>query len=149
MMGRYLRVEWFICCAILCCGGCSKPTGDISGTVQWEGQPLIQGRIAFHCQGGDKPVLMTNVRSGEFAIQAAPLGRCQVTVETFEQKTTRVPGQINSPTPDDVPLPEDEASPVIDASYVPLPSRYASPEKSGLEFEVAPGPNTFDIELER
>ena len=128
--------------ALATISGCGSRMGDISGTVSFNGEPLPSGRIAFYCNGGDKPVLMSPIEAGTYTITGAPLGPSRVTIETFEMKTTPVPEMIGSPQPPDQP-----ATTTAGKEYVRLPVRYASAETSELTHEILAGTNLKDFDL--
>lgn len=131
---------------LICFAGCGAKTGDVSGTVRFEGKSLPQGRITFYCEGGDKPVLTSPIADGRYSIQQAPLGNSKITVETFQIRTTRVPGQINSPVPDDVDSGFEET---VSGEFVRIPERYRSLSESNLTCQIDAGSNPHDIDLEK
>lgn len=120
------------------CGG----RGDVSGEVRFKGQPLPAGRITFLCEEGDKPVLTSDVRDGKYAVQGAPIGAAKIAVVTYETKTTPVPNM-----PKDAALSPNGAAAAPAGKYVPIPPRYADPEKSGLTYTIQRGGQTHDIDL--
>ena len=122
--------------------GCGPSTGDISGTVSFEGKQLPSGRITFLCEGGDKPVLMSVIDDGSYVINDAPIGNAQVTVETFETTTTAVPNMIASPSP-----PDQEGQASSSTEYVRIPTRYKARSTSGLKHEIVAGDQARDFEL--
>ena len=122
--------------------GCGVQTGDISGTVSLEGQKLPSGRIVFLCEGGSKPVLMSSIRDGSYAVNEAPIGPARVTVETFELTTTPVPNMISSPSP-----PDQQAEGAVGAAYMRIPARYKTPTTSGLTHDVVSGNQSRDFDL--
>ena len=152
-MKRALATGMVLACLV----GCSSKKGDVSGTVRFEGEVLPRGRITFYCEGGEQPVLMSNIVDGSYAIEEAPIGNSKITVETFQIKTTRVPGQIDSPTPDDVdtepkeqPELEGDVAPTTKSGkFIRLPDRYSSLSDSKLTLQIDSGPNHHDVDLEK
>ena len=137
---------------LLSCTGCGDKTGDVAGTVRYDGQEIPHGRIVFYCQGGDKLVLMGPISDGSYSIQDVPVGPAKITVETFEQKTTPVPGQfskhgsMSSPIPQDQP-PDGAAIGDSNRDYLAIPNRYRSVDRSNLDVEISRGQNVHDVDL--
>jgi len=128
--------------AMLVLSGCGSggPTGDVSGKVSFQGKALPSGRIIFLCEGGDKPVLSSAIKDGEYSIQKAAVGHARVTVETFQFKQVPVPG-----APKTSNLPGSDAPPP--GPYVPIPQRYRTPDSSGLTYTITKGQQTKDFDL--
>ena len=122
--------------------GCGSQTGDISGTVSFDGKKLPSGRISFLCEGGDKPVLMSSITEGYYIVKGAPIGPAHVTVETFEVTTTPVPNMIASPLP-----PDQQHDAAAEAEYVRIPARYGAPAASGLSYAIVSGSQVRDFNL--
>ncbi len=122
--------------------GCSAPSGDLSGSVSFKGQPLPSGRISFLCDGGEKPVLTSDIKDGKYAIQKAPGGSAKVIVQTFKQTTVRVPNQPGNLAPigDEQPKPSG-------GKYVAIPERYSKDATSGLSVTIKGGAQTENFEL--
>lgn len=137
------RGIWIIfCCVLMSAWGCHKQTGNVAGTVRFEEQTLPNGRVVFYCDGGEQPVLMSPIVDGTYTIQDAPTGDARITVETFETKTTTVPGQFNSPDTGDLDFTENISGP-----FVRLPDRFRAPDQSNLRLTIEPGDNRYDIDL--
>ena len=132
--------------------GCGTKTGDVSGTVEFKGRALNDGRVTFYCEGGEKPVLISQISNGNYSIVDAPLGQAKITVETFEHRSTPVPGQINSPDPIGDSEDSEESEPTEritnQGNHVALPARYSSPDSSNLSLEIQPGKNLHALELQ-
>ncbi len=109
--------------------------GNVSGEVTYNGRPLPNGRIAFICGAGDKPVLTAEIADGRYELANVPAGPVEVTVETFNLRADPVPG---GPPPNAVPK---------DYKFVKIPPRYGSAKDSGLGFNSAPGNQTQDFKL--
>ena len=122
--------------------GCGSQTGDVSGTVSFDGKKLPSGRISFLCEGGNKPVLMSSITDGSYLVYDAPIGPARVTVETFEITTTAVPNMIASPLP-----PDQQNDAASEAEYVRIPTRYRAPTTSDLSHEIVSGDHVRDFHL--
>jgi hypothetical protein len=126
---------------VLAVAGCGPRTGDVSGQVRFDGQLLPSGRVTFVCEGGNKPVLTSDIRDGAYKIANAPVGRCKVAVATFQTTTAPVPN-----------MPAGAASPPGGATapagkYVAIPAHYHDPERSGLVCTVQGGSQPHEIDL--
>jgi hypothetical protein len=115
-----LRTPLLICLAVFAgCGGGEQVLPDratISGTVTFDGKPLVAGTIGF--EAADGPVATAaSISNGAYSTNRAPIGKTLVTVDTYSI-------QVVDP-----------------AAYVPIPERYTNSKTSGLSAEVQPGEN--------
>jgi hypothetical protein len=112
--------------------GCGGPfTGEVTGTVQYNGQPLPGGKVTIiHPDGriGEGDIK----EDGTYSIPKAPGGDVKVTVQTIPP-IAGIPG-ISKPL---YPA----------GKYVPIPLKYRKTETSELKLEVKRGSQKFDIEL--
>jgi hypothetical protein len=114
--------------------GCGKAhESSISGTVTLDGKPLTTGVVSFYpLKGG--PMAYGNIQSnGAYKIvtggtRGLPSGEYRVAVVANET-AANTPG-------------------VEMMGKRITPEKYATPEKSGLKFNVQPGGNRFDISLQ-
>jgi hypothetical protein len=141
---------------LLAAAGCGGK-GNVSGTVRYNGEPLPSGEIAFIGQSGDKQVKKGLIRDGAYRIDAIPCGPVKITVTTSRPTGSSTgaaptrgvkPGELPPVMQGmQVKLPEPGQTPEPPAKYVPIPERYADPERSGLEYTVTRGSNTKDVDL--
>jgi hypothetical protein len=124
--------------------GCSEPKGNIGGKVIFDGSPLPSGKVTFICEGGDKPVLMADIRDGKYELKGLPVGPVKITVATYKPspKVDRPPGLGPTRRPD-----TDDMPPVSPEKFVAIPVRYSQAETSGLTYTVKPGDQEYDIPL--
>lgn len=116
--------------------GCSGGgTGNVSGEVKLNGEPLPTGRITFVCKGGNQPAMSADIVDGRYELRAVPVGPVDVTVETFNLRSDPVPG---GPPPPPVPK---------GYKFVRISPRYGSAQESGLGFEVKRGDQSKSFEL--
>lgn len=143
-MGRVLTPRVYVSAwvAAIAVAGCSPPRATVAGRVTLDGKQLPAGRVTFLCDGKGRPAVAGAITSaGTYEIVHLPPGRATVSVETFKPQPRPAPG-IDPTSGADPSLDWEDTGP-----YVPIPQRYANPTTSGLEYEMTPGPQTFDIQL--
>lgn len=108
--------------------GCAKPTGEVSGVVTYNGEPLPSGTVLFVGDGPpneSKSDPVAQIQSdGRYHIARVVCGDVRIIVQT--------PPIMKGP----------RARPSIE-----IPQKYTDPQQSGLAYTVTPGPQTFDIKL--
>ncbi len=119
------------------CSGAPEPTYPVEGTVRLDGKPLTHGGVLFQSIPSATDAKPYTARG---TIQSDGSYR----LSTFDQHDGAVEGRhravviVGSLVP-----PEGETH-----SPEPLiPAKYASPNTSGLQYEVQPHSSTIDIEL--
>jgi hypothetical protein len=114
--------------------GRSAPTGDVSGVVRFDGNPLPSGTVAFVAEDGRSTSAM--IDDGKYHIPRAPAGPVKITVQTFPPS----PGVVPPDTP-----PASIKQPSL--RYVQIPEHYSDHTRSGLTCTVEPRTQTHDIDL--
>lgn len=116
--------------------GCGGPyDASVAGLVTLDGNPIPTGSISFvPSQGGPLAYAIVN-ESGSYEVQTGsvtglPAGEYKIAVMARKSSTTR--------SADGGPPPPGEEI---------TPRWYASPETSGLIFNVEPGSNEINLEL--
>jgi hypothetical protein len=134
--------------AVQALAGCGRPTGSVSGKVILKGQPLTAGDVTFI--GADQRVASSPIQpDGSYAIPQVAAGKAQIGVTPPIKVTTGMPrgmkmdgGKMGAPGADTA------APPPASAGKPPaIPDQYLDPTKSGLTYEVKPGPQDYTIEL--
>jgi hypothetical protein len=122
--------------------GCGGRKGDVAGQVNYGGSPLLEGKVTFVCEGGDKPVLQTSIRDGRYELKGVPAGPVKVTVATYPPAVTVAPppGMGSGKVPG-----REQPQP---GRYVKIPERYSRIDQSDLGFIVQPGSQVHNINLE-
>jgi hypothetical protein len=139
--------------------GCGKSAelGKVRGKVTHNGKPVTKGTITFLPEntqeraasgtiGSDGSYTLTTYKQGDGAV----LGRHRVSIVSRE---VDVPGgkakASQAISPQEImkgsQSPQTQQSPPEQKALVP--SRYQSPDTSGLSFVVKSGSNTYDVEL--
>ena len=119
------------------CGtGDSRPSAEIQGVVQFDGQPLEEGSVHF-----------SSTKSGETAY--ANLGPGGAYTVTFDEVDA---GQVyevavTKPVNEELDAHAFEAS--QQAPTVSIPPKYTNRATSGLSLTVQGGTQTYDINLEK
>ena len=134
--------------ALLWLTGCGwpAPTGSIAGTVRFAGKPVAAGRLTVLCEGGNKPVFFADITDGGYRVAGAPVGAARVTVQVFPtQPSTDKPPTLPGSAPA-LPIPANV--PRAGKPVSGFPERYLNPNTSGLRFEIKPGPQQQDFDLE-
>ncbi len=132
MMPRGTPVGSLLLLAILT-AGCSRGTGNISGTVKFNGEPLPAGTITFYDQ--DNGTSSDAIKpDGTYSVKKVPTGPVKVAIA--------------------VPLPIPMVGPgggeplTLPVPKVPsIPANYLDAEQSGLGFEVKKGDQVHDFLL--
>jgi hypothetical protein len=125
--------------ALLTAVGCAKSDSNIAhvdGIVRLNGEPLQWGRVIFQPMGAGQNALGEIGPDGTFtlatgAVKGARIGEHQVAVIAAEKGAGRP-----DPTAGRKPL-----------KYI-VPERYIATGTSGLTYEVKPGDNHAEIDLE-
>lgn len=130
---------WWGCCvgmALFGLSGCGGPyDATVIGLVTLDGEPISTGTISFiPASGGAQGYAMVEL-SGSYEVytgrEAGLLpGDYKVTVVAREPSTS--PSEDGGPPPPGKPI---------------TPRWYASPQTSGLTFNVQPGSNEINLEL--
>lgn len=124
--------------------GCGSPTAVVTGKVTYKGTPVTSGVVVFIDDAG-RATLPANVRSdGTFDINRASLGRARVSFDNL------APPPLPKAKPGS-PLAEDAEFKQMAAAvenYTATPSKYKDPTKSGIVFDLKPGRNECNIDLE-
>lgn len=120
---------------LLFVAGCGKRMGDVSGNVSYRGEPLPSGNVTFFDKS-NQVVGTSAITAGKYRIRNLPAGTVTITV-------------TSAPPPNKVKkgLPPPDKDAVSGDANVTIPSMYGNPEKSGLTYQVKPGPQKHPIEL--
>lgn len=143
-VGRAAAAVWVMAVALAGCGPTPPPTGTVSGLITYKGQPVTAGTVTFR---NDDKGLVAGMRldsEGRYELRYAggkkiPVGDYGVVISPPEPYLPNAAELATAAASADA-APPPVASPVI-------PKRYRSPQTSGLNFTVNPGPNTFDLDM--
>jgi hypothetical protein len=155
--------SWLVCTCILgvaALSGCSGggggrtfPTGEVSGTVKYNGEPIPQGKITFiGTETGD--FAWAPINNGSYTVKA-PLGMCkiEIQIQSDENKFAIPPQQMGMAKAKMKEL-RDKGMNVPDLpgeakkTTINLPEKYTSAASSGLTFEVQAGTQNKEWDLQ-
>jgi len=134
MFQKYLFLKICLCVTLLSvfvAAGCSNkkaPTGTVSGTVKYKGEPVTVGTIMFMDPATKLGGSAWLGADGSYTITAS--------IEVGEYNVAFPPPPA--------PPPGSGAERILS----PLPSKYYVPEKGTVKFTVVAGKNTADFDLE-
>ncbi len=138
----------FGCCLILVlagCGGSNLPegeTGSVSGTLTSNGQTPPDGAtVVFLHQEKGLAASGTVGADGRYSLKMRG-GGAILTGKYFVG--------VTPPTVEMTPEEQAAAAtggPIKGPEWPDFPPKYLIPESSGIEFEVKPGSNTFDLDM--
>jgi hypothetical protein len=152
---------------LLGCAGCGPATGEVSGTVTYEGKPLKGGSVTFATTDGKNGQTSEIKEDGTYTVHRVLVGPAAITVETRSLLGAKGamtpqggrPGQGQGPpagmrmTPPPGATPEGAVgNPMYQdrsAMYVEIPKRYQDADTSGLNYDVKRGPQNYDIKLSK
>jgi hypothetical protein len=120
-----------------------------TGTVRYKGQPVEGAIVTFRCEPLSKIATGTTDGEGRFELTTYSAGKGAVAGK-HKVTVTKLSAPAGVSTLSSMQEMVDVAKKPAGVGAQPnqLPTRYASPETSLLEFEVtASGPNDFQIEL--
>jgi hypothetical protein len=132
----------------LLAAGCSEGSGTVAGQVTYDGKPLPLGTISFHSQDDNHDVVNALVRDGAYSVSGVRTGTHKVTVVAINPD--KAGGAAPAGGAGGATGGADGRSPVgrkPTPNFVPLPERYADPERSGLSVQVHAGEQKYDVPL--
>jgi hypothetical protein len=118
---------------------------EVSGKVLYKGKPVPGGTVKFVTSSGGYAAFATIDEDGSYRIKSS-IGEVKIGIDNRLLRPSPKPrGSIGGHK-----IPEAEA-PKVDSQkghYVPLPTKYYSPDTSGLTYTVENKPQTHYIVLE-
>jgi hypothetical protein len=118
-------------------GGCSvDATVEVKGTVRYDGQPIAEGAINFIPIDGMTSTAGGLIKDGAYSVKVPP-GVMKVTITSIKE------------TGESKKLYDAPESPKRPIRAQVLPDKYAHREQTELQYEVKPGINVKDWDLEK
>jgi hypothetical protein len=132
-----------IALGLLVLAGCSAAKGSLSGTVTFQGKPIVYGTVIAVCSDGISR--SANIEpDGSYRLDNLPTGEVKLAVlspEPYETPSSPRRGERSVPAK---PAPNG----AVDRSkWVKIPEEYGDPRLSGLATRVVAGHSTFDLPL--
>jgi hypothetical protein len=119
--------------------GCGSH-GNVSGTVSYQGKPLVWGTVQF--EGSDGIVRSGNIDTdGHYTISGVATGEAKVAVSSINPKSSDFQPMQREGAPPPKPRPEI-------TGWFEIPKKYDTPFGSGLTYPIKSGDNKIDIKLE-
>lgn len=113
--------------------GCAGAgTGDVSGTVTYDGKPVEQGAIAFVPADGKGPTAGATITDGKYTASKVPVGTAKVSITGV-----KVTGKKK--------MYDDPQAPLVQTAAELLPAKYN--EATELRYDVQRGAQTKDFDL--
>jgi hypothetical protein len=141
-------------CLLVLTAGCtprSVEMAEVSGQVLFRGKPLPGGRVTFVSKSGQTFSGSGNIdEKGNYKVEA-PVGDVTVSVDNRMLGGAPVKRKGGSGEPAKKPglkRPGSEAAQTVKGRYVQIPTKYHSPETSGLQYSIHQGSNQIEIKLE-
>ena len=123
--------------------GCGQGRGDLTGNVTYNGKPVVRGSVSVAPAG--QPPKTVPIQDGTYAVTDLPAGPAKIAVHSPNPNESLV---ISREPPAAKPKGKAKAAKGPDPSgWFPIPERYGHFDRSELTFQVAPGPNKFDLDL--
>ena len=134
--------------AVLALAGCGKGHGVVTGTVTFQGRPLVYGSVVILASDGI-PRNAHILPGGSYTLPDVPCGDAKLAVHSPDPaqmdellKAEKIKVQKGLSRSLDRKLPDIDR-----AKWFPIPPGYGDFEKSGLELSVQEGTNSFDLRL--
>lgn len=120
--------------ALLIVAGCGKRTGEVYGTVTYQGESLPGGSVTFF--GKDNQIIgSATIADGKYRIKQLPTGEAKITVTSAPPRSKSKADAIEAPGQ---PPPKT----------VEIPPKYGNPDSSGQTIKVKAGPQKHTINLD-
>jgi hypothetical protein len=127
----------FFLAAFAACAGCGAKRGELGGTVYFQDKIVSSGTVQVVDSAGLPKSCAIN-GDGTYHIADILAGPLKVAVYSPDPGEVRV---IRRKKENELPDPKDRSR------WFRLPPDYEDFDKSGLTYDLQPGPNTWDIKL--
>jgi len=117
--------------------GCGQgpATGEVSGTVTYDGKVVEDGSIAFYPENGKGSATGGAITGGKYSVSKVPVGTAKVRISGAKNiKEHKMSYDEKAPPP---PVTSDEL----------LPPKYSDEKITELKYDVKSGVQTKDFEL--
>ena len=152
--------SWLVCTCILglavlsgCSGGETPPTGEVSGTVTYQGKRISLGKITFISMGETGDFGSATINDGFYTVKA-PLGLCKIEIQMHSeenkyavspQQMKMIKSKVKAMREKGMNVPDEPS--LLKRTTINLPQKYKFADSSGLGFDVQAGTQTKDWDL--
>lgn len=120
--------------------GCGPGASTASGTVTYQGKPVVWGSVTLRAADGSMHQIGINP-DGTYSLTNVPVGLATVGVSspdpTPSARARAGGGDDSRARPGPPPLPP--------GAWFPLPAKFADPATSGVTVQVGGGPTNIDL----
>jgi hypothetical protein len=146
--------------AALIVAGCSKPTGELSGSVTYKNKSVVTGTVTV--TDANKKVYQGTIDQGQYSIKGIPVGPVTMIVTSPDPNASApppmptggagpagTPGGVGNTGPRTGGRETKGLTPATPiAGWFAIPKKYEEPSTSNLKTDIKVGPNTYDIKLD-
>jgi hypothetical protein len=157
LTGRIVRLACGAALTFLAVGlftGCSRPVGEVSGSVYFKEKVVTSGSVTMVGADG-VPKRAEIAEDGSFVLAGVPVGEATIAVSSppFDPKkgTREPPTRVDPETGKPIATPNTQARIATDEqrrTWREIPVHFSDVTKSNLKYTVTTGPNSHDIKLE-
>lgn len=115
----------------------NRPTGTVTGTVQFKGKPVTSGHVLFMTRNKMDTGSGQLDENGHYSLGPIPVGLYNVAVTAPDEDVIGEYGDPNALFPPALPKKD----------WYPIPFNYQTIESGALTFEVKAGDNVADFSL--
>ena len=131
--------------------GCGGGTGNVSGTVTYQGKVVKGGNVTFVSTEGKPGASSAQIsEDGTYTMPKVPTGNVKICVdtETFNpasrSKVPKYAPPAGQTAPDGFGTGDSEG---MAKRYTQIPGTFAKPETTGLTYEIVGGEQTHNIDI--
>jgi hypothetical protein len=126
--------------------GCGNAKGDLSGTISYNGKPVVLGSV-FLIGTDDKPRTAWIESDGSFRFADVPVGEVKLAVYSPDPVKQDKRRKSDSKRPRRQRPVEPELPAVDRTKWFAIPAEYSDVDHSGLRVTITSGPNTYPINM--
>jgi len=164
---RQLGLGLLVLCIGLAAEGCGRSTGEVTGKVLFRNKPLAAGSaVTFFPASGKGASTGRVTADGSYTVFEVPLGKVRIAIAPHAAGIAKLDPKMKmmrdalksgkmKVAPEELEKMPPQMREAVEAvkggassdPSVTIPKEYTDPSKSGLEYTVTAGKQTYDIEL--
>ncbi|WP_020472819.1 hypothetical protein [Zavarzinella formosa] len=130
-------------------GGCGAGTSTVSGTVRYQGHPVLSGCVTILSEDGTarSGVIQPD---GTYVVEGVRRGRVRIGVaspDPARAKSVLSKADTHAKTKNGQPLPHHQHTKPGEGGWYPLPPNVGDPEKSGQSADISSSRFNHAIEI--